>query len=148
MMPGVAAVVRNDAGEILLGRRSDDGSWDLPAGAVEPGEQPADAVLREVFEETGVVAEIDRIGGVASEYVEYVNGDVCQYLTVWFSCRAVGGEARVNDDESTEVGWFAPDTLPVVSALTRHRLDTTAVATDPTWFVPAAAAHPIFAFPA
>jgi 8-oxo-dGTP pyrophosphatase MutT (NUDIX family) len=65
MLPGVSAVVRNDRGQILPGRRSDDGSWGLPAGAIDPGEQPADAVVREIYEETGVVAEIERIGGVA-----------------------------------------------------------------------------------
>ena len=85
MLPGVSAVVRNDRGQILLGRRSDDGSWGLPAGAIDPGEQPADAVVREIYEETGVVAEIERIGGVALNRAIYPNGDVCDYLDVWFA---------------------------------------------------------------
>lgn len=44
--------------------------------------------------------------------VTYPNGDRAQYLDVCFWCRAIGGEARVADDESLEVGWFAPDQLP------------------------------------
>jgi 8-oxo-dGTP diphosphatase len=134
MIPGVSAVVRNDRGQILLGRRSDDGSWGLPAGAVDPGEQPAEAVLREIYEETGVVAEIDRVGGVALNRAVYPNGDVCDYLNVWFRCRAVSGEPRVNDDESTEVGWFAPDALPELDAMSRLRIDTTVLADAPAWF--------------
>jgi hypothetical protein len=42
----------------------------------------------------------------------YPNGDQVQYLELAFRCRAVGGQARVNDDESLEVGWFAQDALP------------------------------------
>lgn len=53
LLPGVAALVRNEEGSLLLIRRSDDGRWGLPAGVVDPGETPADAVRREVLEETG-----------------------------------------------------------------------------------------------
>ncbi|BCJ70143.1 NUDIX hydrolase [Polymorphospora rubra] len=134
LLPGASAVVRDDRGRILLCRRSDDGTWGLPAGAIDPGEQPADAVLREIFEETGVVAEVERVGGVGTHRVVYPNGDVCEYLTVWFRCRAVGGEARVNDDESLEVAWFDPADLPALNPRTRLRVDTTVAAEGPAWF--------------
>ena len=134
MLPGVSAVVRNDREQILLGRRSDDGSWGFPAGAIDPGEQPADAVVREIYEETGVIAEIERIGGVALNQAIYPNGDVCEYLNVWFRCRAVSGEPRVNDDESTEVGWFDPDALPELDALSELRIATTLTTDAPAWF--------------
>lgn len=62
LLPGVSAVVRDDAGRVLLARRGDNGRWSLPAGVIDPGEQPADAVLREVLEETGVHVEIERAG--------------------------------------------------------------------------------------
>ena len=134
MLPGVSAVVRNDRGHILLGRRSDDGSWGLPAGAVDPGEQPAEAALREIYEETGIVAEIERIGGVALNRAVYPNGDVCDYLNVWFRCRAVSGQPWVNDDESTAVGWFASDALPELDAMSKLRIDTTLPVDAPAWF--------------
>ncbi|MEU5950370.1 NUDIX domain-containing protein [Micromonospora sp. NPDC047465] len=54
ILPSACAVVVDDSGRVLLGRRVDTGRWSLPAGAIDPGEQPADAVVREVYEETGV----------------------------------------------------------------------------------------------
>ena len=52
--PGVAALIHDESGRVLLQRRSYDGLWSLPAGAVDPGESPAQAVVREVWEETGL----------------------------------------------------------------------------------------------
>jgi 8-oxo-dGTP diphosphatase len=134
LLPGVSAVVRNDAGQVLLARRSDNGGWSLPAGIIDPGEQPADALLREVFEETGVRAEIERVGGVATHPVVYPNGDMCEYLNVWFRCRAVGGRPRVNDDESVEVAWFNPGALPELDDWAKLRIDTTTSVDDRTWY--------------
>ncbi|MBL7257814.1 NUDIX hydrolase [Paractinoplanes lichenicola] len=134
LLPGASGVVRDADGRILLLKRSDNGRWSLPAGMIDPGEQPADAALREIFEETGVVAEIERLGGVAMHAAQYPNGDQCEYLAVWFRCRAVGGEARPDGDESLEVGWFAPDELPEVGGLTKLRIETTADPDGPPWF--------------
>jgi ADP-ribose pyrophosphatase YjhB (NUDIX family)/ribosomal protein S18 acetylase RimI-like enzyme len=112
-MPGVTAVVRDDRGHVLLGRRADNGHWGLVSGILEPGEQPATGLLREIEEETGVVARIEALVGVWTQpEVTYPNGDRAQYLDLCFLARPVSGEARVNDDESTEVGWFAVDDLP------------------------------------
>ena len=124
LLPGVSAVVRDEAGRVLLARRGDNGRWSLPAGVIDPGEQPADAVLREVFEETGVRVEIERVGGVATHPVVYPNGDACEYFNVWFRCRPVGGAPTADGDESLEVGWFAPDDAAragrLVPAADRH----------------------------
>ncbi|WP_372594810.1 NUDIX domain-containing protein [Actinotalea sp.] len=112
-LPGVSGVVLDPDGRLLLGRRSDNGLWAVVSGILEPGEQPAVAVVREAFEETGVQVEVEALTSVHSgQRVTYPNGDLARYLDVCFWCRAVGGEARVADDESTEVGWFAPDALP------------------------------------
>ncbi|MBU2665503.1 NUDIX domain-containing protein [Actinoplanes bogorensis] len=134
LLPGASGVVRDDDGRILLIRRSDNGRWSLPAGMIDPGEQPAAAALREIEEETGVIAEIDRLGGVAMHEAQYPNGDRCEYLAVWFRCRAVGGEARPDGDETLEVRWFAPDELPEVGELTTLRIKTTADPDGPPWF--------------
>jgi len=134
---GVGPVGRDDAGRILFLRRGDDGRWSLPAGMIEPGEQPADAVVREIFEETGVHAEVERLGGVAMHESVYPNGDRCQYLSVWFRCRAVGGEARPDGDESLEVAWFEPDALPPgLAESILLRIETTAAPDAPAWFPP------------
>ncbi|MEW1700545.1 NUDIX hydrolase [Streptomyces sp. NPDC093249] len=134
-LPGVSAVVFDDRGRVLLGRRSDDGRWAVVGGIVEPGEQPADCAVREVFEETAVHCEVERIVLVETlrKPVVYPNGDRCQFMDVAFRCRAVGGEARVNDDESTEVGWFDLDDLPEMKRFSHLRIEK-ALADEPTWF--------------
>lgn len=112
-LPGVSAVVTDDDGRLLLGRRADNGNWAVVSGIPEPGEEPAVAAMREVLEETGVIAEAAAITAVStSDVVTYPGGDVAQYVDVCFWARAVGGEARVADDESTDVGWFHADALP------------------------------------
>ena len=101
-----AGVVLDDDGQVLLGRRADTGIWALPGGIIEPGEEPADAAVREIFEETGVMAVPEALAAVTvCGQVTYQNGDLVQYLELLFRCRACGGSARVNDSESIEVSW-------------------------------------------
>jgi 8-oxo-dGTP pyrophosphatase MutT (NUDIX family) len=118
-----AGIVLDDDRRLLLGRRADTGEWAIPGGIVDPGEEPADCTVREIFEETGVVAVPELLTGVGiSPPVTYANGDQVQYLELTFRCRAAGGEARVNDAESVEVAWFALDDLPEVGDFSRRVL--------------------------
>ena len=134
MFPTVSAIIFNDRGEILLGQRSDNHQWSVIAGMMDPGEQPADALVREVEEETGVQVKIERLAGVALHEVVYGNGDRCHMVNTWFRCRAVGGEARVNDSESIAVGWFAPDALPELNPFALVRIHTSLDEDAPAWF--------------
>jgi 8-oxo-dGTP pyrophosphatase MutT (NUDIX family) len=112
-LSAVIAVAVDDEGRVLLGRRADTGRWALVGGILEPGEEPADGAVRECLEETGVEVVPERVTGVSvSPAITCPNGDRVRYLEIAFRCRPVGGEARVNDDESLEVGWFHPDALP------------------------------------
>ncbi len=63
LVPSVAAVIRDDSGSLLLQEKAEH-VWSLPAGAIEPGESPEDAVRREVREETGLLVEPAEILGV------------------------------------------------------------------------------------
>lgn len=118
LLPGVSAVLVRDDLEpgrvhLLLTRRSDSGRWALPAGIVEPGEQPAAAIVREVAEETGVVAQAERLALLTAEpETAYANGDRVQFIAMCFRCSYVAGDAVVADEESTAVAWFATDELP------------------------------------
>ncbi|MFD9688642.1 NUDIX domain-containing protein [Kitasatospora sp. NPDC059146] len=122
-LSAVAAVVVDDWGRVLLARRADDGRWASVGGILDPGEQPADGVVRECLEETGVEVVPELLASTTvTPPVHYPNGDVTQYLVLTFRCRAVGGEARVNDDESLEVGWFGLDELPPMLDFEHDRL--------------------------
>ncbi|PRZ18151.1 NUDIX domain-containing protein [Nesterenkonia sandarakina] len=99
--------------EVLLVRRADNGAWTVTSGILDPGEDPAIGAVREVEEETGVVARPVRVAGVfATGLVRYPNGDACRYLDTVLEMEPVSGQARVNDDESVEVGWFPVSELP------------------------------------
>jgi len=112
-LPGASAVVVNHDGHFLLGRRSDNFQWALISGILEPGEQPADAIVREVFEEAGILIRVEAVTSLGTdEPVLYQNGDWAQYLNITFLCSVAQGEVFVADDENLEIGWFAPDALP------------------------------------
>ncbi|MGI3783170.1 MAG: NUDIX hydrolase [Janthinobacterium lividum] len=128
-LTGVTAVVVREGAdggtsEVLYGRRADNGLWALPSGIVEPGEQPGATVVREVFEELRVEVEADRLALVTTDPdITYPNGDVCQFVSLTFRCRYVGGEAAIGDDESLEVAWRRADDPPAdLDELQRRRL--------------------------
>ncbi|MEU8235213.1 NUDIX domain-containing protein [Actinoplanes sp. NPDC048967] len=135
LLPGVTAVVFDDAGRLLLGRRADNGSWALIAGTMDPGEQPAETVVREVYEETAVHVVPERITSVLTQPPNtYPNGDETEFVDITFRCRAVGGEARVNDDESLAVGWFELGDLPPINDLNRRRIEYALTPGADAWF--------------
>jgi 8-oxo-dGTP pyrophosphatase MutT (NUDIX family) len=109
---------------LLLTQRSDTGQWSLPAGIVEPSEQPATAIVRELFEETRVTVQVERLALLTTDPdVVYPNGDVCQFVAMCFRCRYVSGVAQVGDEESIDVAWFATDDLPEeLSDIQRRRI--------------------------
>lgn len=135
-LPGVGAVVLDGAGRVLLGRRADNGEWTIITGMLDPGEEPAVGAAREVFEETGVVVEVERL--VATNVVGPVvfsNGDVCTFLNQSFRCRYLSGEARVNDDESMDVRWFPLDDLPELNAAHLRAVQLAQESDGAAWFV-------------
>jgi ADP-ribose pyrophosphatase YjhB (NUDIX family) len=128
-LPGVTAVVLDDDGRVLLGRRIDTGEWALVSGILDPGEEPAVGLAREVLEETAVEVRIEALAAVSTTpVITYPNGDRSAYLDLCFVARPVSPEAaaaaRVADDESLEVAWFPVDALPDdVARSTHDRLD-------------------------
>lgn len=110
LLPSVAVIPKDDAGRILLVRQSDSGRWATVGGTIEPDESPELAAVREAKEEAGidVVLTLNRVLGGSEYIVEYANGDRCQYVSVVYDAKVASGEPRASDDETLEVGWFAP----------------------------------------
>ena len=130
-LTGITGVVLNDADEVLLVRRADTGRWALVAGILEPGEQPATGLVREIQEETAVEAEIVRLVSMESlPPASYPNGDRVQFLDLCFRCRPLRGEPRVNDDESLDVRWWPLNDLPDLTDRERASIEN-ALSPDP-----------------
>jgi 8-oxo-dGTP pyrophosphatase MutT (NUDIX family) len=118
LMPGAMIALQKSDGRILLTRRSDDGSWCLPAGAAEPGGSFARTAIDELAEETGaVVAESDLIPfGCLSEAeahtIRYPNGDLTHCFALLFLARAWQGDASTDGDEVTDARFVDPAAPP------------------------------------
>jgi len=113
--PGVAAIIQDGDGRILLQQRSDNGLWGLPGGSVEIGESVQDAIVREVREETGLSVEVVRLIGVYSDptvqIVRYPDGNVVHYISAFFACRILGGTLQTCA-ETLALKFFDPANLP------------------------------------
>jgi 8-oxo-dGTP pyrophosphatase MutT (NUDIX family) len=138
-LPGVTAiVVRGERGaqEVLLTLRADNGEWAPITGILDPGEEPAVGAAREAQEETAVEVSVDRLASVrVSPQITHGNGDLAVYLDLTFACSWVAGEARVNDDENTGVGWWPVDALPPMADWLRQRIDDVLAEEQATRFV-------------
>jgi ADP-ribose pyrophosphatase YjhB (NUDIX family) len=108
MVPSVNVVVANDAGEILLIRRSDNNNWALPGGAIDLGESVTHAAIRETKEETGIDCEITGLVGIYTDPKHIIlytsNGEARQEFSIVLTARPTGGHPTPSD-ESTEVRW-------------------------------------------
>lgn len=108
IVPSVNVVVTNDAGKVLLIRRSDNDNWAVPGGAVDLGESVADAAVRETREESGIDCEITGLVGIYSDPKHVIlytsNGEVRQEFSIMLTARAVGGSPAPST-ETTEVRW-------------------------------------------
>ena len=105
------AAVFDDQDRILLVHRVDDGKWGLIAGWVDANESPAGTVVRELAEEAGVEARVDRLVGVfyrEASANEHPHGTV----SIVYLCSITGGELRPQPHEVTELAYRAIDDVP------------------------------------
>jgi len=131
---GVTAIVVRD-NRILLGTRTDNGELQPVSGIVEPGEEPADAAVREVLEEAGVMARATRLAWVHQmDRVTYANGDAVDYLTLTFRCEWVSGEPHPADGELTDVDWYPRAACERLDADHRTRVELALPVDAPTRF--------------
>ncbi len=97
----VAGVVVNEAGEVLVIKRDDNGHWQAPGGVLELYESFEDGVRREVLEETGLAVTVDYLTGVYKNMAEGI-------VALVFRCRPESGHA-VPSREAKEVRWMTID---------------------------------------
>jgi 8-oxo-dGTP pyrophosphatase MutT (NUDIX family) len=110
VVPSVTALVFDGERRLLLARNANADLWVAPGGAVDPDESPADAVVREVWEETGLHVAPHALAGVfgGPEFrVRYRNGDEVAYVMAVYECRLLGGAPRPDGEETLEVRWVA-----------------------------------------
>ena len=103
----------NDKGEVLLQKRTDSNKWGFPGGAVELGETPQMAAIREVKEETGLDVEVGELIGIYTECnMEYPNGDKAQSVCIAYELKMVGGNLSCDKGETLELRYFPLDDTP------------------------------------
>ncbi len=116
-IPAVSLVTFDRQDRVLLVVHGDVRRWTTPGGAVDPLERPADAAVREMWEETGLDVELVGIAGVygGPEFVTtYSNGDIVSFVTTVFEARVRSGTPRADHDETLDVRWFAAGELPAL----------------------------------
>jgi len=115
MVPSVAAIIHDDRGRLLLQRKAGSEGWSLPAGAIELGDSPEEALNREVFEETGLkvvwASLTDAFGGDAFRYT-YPNGDRVEYTVLLYRCQVQFPAAEPIDPETTELRYLGVSDAP------------------------------------
>ena len=127
---GVGVMILRD-NRVLLGKRHSDaqkadselhgeGSWTMPGGKLHFQEELEDAALREVFEESGIRADREKL-----KIISVTNDRVkdAHFVTIGFLCQDFEGEAKVMEpDEITEWKWFDLDNLPNPIYLTSEKI--------------------------
>ncbi len=106
----VGAVVGNDRGEILLVQRADSAVWLYPTGWADVGYSPSEVAMKEVYEETGIQVEPERLIAVL-DGLRLGFAGIPLYSLV-FHCRVLGGDVKPHPLECLDVGWFPEDGLP------------------------------------
>jgi ADP-ribose pyrophosphatase YjhB (NUDIX family) len=108
IVPSANVAMTNDAGEVLLIRRSDNDNWALPGGAVDFGESLAEAGVRETLEESGIECQITGVSGIYTDPRHVLlytsNGEVRQEFSIVLTAHATGGQPAVST-ETSEVRW-------------------------------------------
>ncbi|MET8008281.1 NUDIX hydrolase [Nonomuraea glycinis] len=112
LIPSVNVIVTNEAGDLLMIRRTDNDNWAVPGGAIDLGESIPQAAVRETLEETGILCEITGLVGTYSDPRHVIlytsNGEARQEFSLVLTARAVSGEPTPSD-ESREVRWVSRD---------------------------------------
>lgn len=115
MICGASVIVENEQGEILLQKREDDGTWAYAGGSIELYEEVEAAAKRELYEETGLIAdELELLGVFSGKQMHHIypNQDEASIVDTVFVCRRYHGELNAQPEEVLDLQWFPLDQLP------------------------------------
>lgn len=133
LLPGAQVLVLGQEGRALFQRRADNGVWELPAGACEPGQSFRTAAAAELAEETGIVANPEDLVPFASlsdpsiHTLTYPNGDQVQAFAICFVLDHWHGSLSAEEEEVSDIGFFplgeppTPTHVPTVEVLKLYK---------------------------
>lgn len=103
----------DDKDRVLLQKRGDSGKWGFPGGAIELGETPEEAAIRELKEETSIDVEVESFIGIYTDAdMKYPSGDEAHSICIVYKLKAAGGELTCDNLETVGLKYFAIDELP------------------------------------
>ncbi|MGD9909302.1 MAG: NUDIX domain-containing protein [Candidatus Izemoplasmatales bacterium] len=118
MLNACSVVITNEADEVLLQHRTDNGLWGLPGGLMELDETIEECAIREVKEETNLDIELTKFLGVfVNPMMRWREVDEAQVFAFSFVGKVIGSTLRVNDQESSEFAYFDRFHLPKIHAI-------------------------------
>lgn len=118
MIPAAVAWIYDAEGRLLVVQLHGRDLWGLPGGGIEPDETPEETVVREVREETGLEIRVDALANVFGGpelHHTYVGGDQGAYVMIAYRCTIIGGVARPDGDEVTELRYISRGDLENLS---------------------------------
>ena len=113
-LPTASVLVFDDDDRVLLVRHVEGNNWTTPGGMIEPYETPADAAVRETWEETGLFVELTRIVGVFGGppcTATYANGDQVSFVSTVFAARPLRGTLKPDGEETLEARYWSRDEI-------------------------------------
>lgn len=130
LMPGAMVALLDRERRVLMTKRTDDGTWCLPAGGAEPGGSFAQTAIDELAEETGIEVKgqdlipFGSLSEADSHTIHYPGGDVTHCFALLLLARSWTGELRLDPDEVIEARFADLDSPPLpLHAPTAHALD-------------------------
>ena len=109
-----SVIIENEQGEVLFGKRTDNGLWGYSGGSIELGEDIEECAKRELFEEMGLVAdelEFFMINSGPEAHYIYPNGDEVYNVEIIYICRKYHGTIRPQEEELSELRWFRKEEI-------------------------------------
>jgi len=123
----VGVMLANDSGQVFVGQRLDNDTpaWQMPQGGIDQGEEPREAALRELWEETGILPDLVEVVAETTEWIPYdLPHDIVPRIwqgryrgqrQKWFLMRFQGSDDQINiltsHPEFSEWRWLDPDDL-------------------------------------